>query len=1722
MRRVKHNVTFKKKEEPIDEPEDITADGDTPDPEPKPTPIKDITEDKQEEVSRKRRRWTSDDPEFKESQEEKPTLKPVKDLKEDEPRQKPPPKVADDPELFDPSVEGIGADDEETRGKIIESYWKELETAEEEGRVADFEKVGGANFIADLMDIPSDNVNNDLYIKHYESKADVIRNDPYSQLETDSSIGDRENERLYSNILNNKAVWSLGGHKEQYKKFIYNYSDEDILDDGRIKEHYGVQWRINEFGHKQEMTMGERLAEVGLTETIEELENTPLTPLEELGRAGVERQLPRENLPTKFFRQRHHGLSGSNVSHYEQGKPEEQQTEFILDLGAQFDALESNEDLLWGTKYHYENEKGERKVVAGGTDFDKNQYEVMKENSIRSIYGLLGRDWNEIKPFLNEEGTKNSWNLDIPMANYSHPITDIRGHILNTLLDNLTQDDLMKLTDSDDQPVKNSLYLEGRERQGGLKYEHEKLNNLIEIELEKQGINPHIEQLLDQRAINNIMDNIQTEHGVGGRDLENELGYDFEEASNRNVRFIRMPVDQFKRLHEPASFDYEDEENKPSVDYWRQRIRDGSFMTSVNLQLNVVTNELDGHQGRHRAHAAMLEGITHIPVVLTLSKRLVSNYGRQQVRYDPNNRMASLATFEGHGNADLPTTMSELEDHPDLLRRFLGNGWDRSNQEFFGQGEMDNYWHREGGDLYNDVEIIDSTSLARKQNNIEEVMFLKRIEDVQHEANRIGGIRKGYRLDNTLEPFFKDLSTHIKPYDPRDMAPDTLIESGIVIDSSNPSNDETNVFTRIDLRDLNYAINTKEDDAKWDRAYDKFNRMIYNNKDLHNSMEKAEAEVKAFNEMQRQKFNKGVYRVLYRSMPAKEYDRMQKKGQLIKPNKLGRRGRGIFPFISVSLSPQSAMNETQPFHKAGGVTVEFGAAALTEEANALLKKQKSNARIKPVEYTTYPVKMMGETPDKNVWGIETIDSKMPAATMHELELRFPLNTKLTNAVESIIVDMGSYTNLDTVFKNFGMKEEAKMYKQWWKNIGGGWGSRDTILNFLTGGEKGESKVPYSDIMPLTQTSILDKLDRKIKELGADYVDSGKERPLPVKVRYKFERYQASFDALMDNKRDGRRETEYKTSMDIALGKDATTTYTQDADKKIDHYMATTIEKITPTEHQEEDIKATFKNLEEELWTEIQRWETNNERSMGVRSIFLGGSTGKGTYLAGFSDLDIFIEFEYHVLQQEIEDFVLELGRSVLKKKITTRKSVPNPYQEKYGVQGQNDDGTKFSHKYPEAYIDSIVPKHRYDDSIAMEVQFLGVSHVTKEQIARGKNGDNEKDEKGKPTGKKITDGMRTGNDRSIMHTKVITPLIRGLEQEARLLKNNLQEIKVYDSSGKERGFSGYASELLIARLGSFKEVLKYFANFKPYSKLGDTDRNFGTMLVLPDEIDPNRNLAAAFSDEKNDHPLRKNFKLARLIKVSKFMLKHGRAPKFESTKRDTIGFTFNMPTGDENAMYQQLYSAAKQIQTAIKKQGYNLDVVTEQIAEDFEVDVPRINVKVGALGKIEKKISKVTISFGFPDDDTNNTNEHMNLPRQYWKAGIAVNQPKDRVIAWKKAQIARFDEPIDEANTSGEFPYGDNKPMFKTEKDVNGDERYYVYMSRYRTFITDWLRNEIWNKTLGLGKMNEYMTTDTETGESIGLDPQFTAKEDTGSRQPEWNHINSYENITGDPDKHEE
>ena len=107
--------------------------------------------------------------------------------------------------------------------------------------------------------------------------------------------------------------------------------------------------------------------------------------------------------------------------------------------------------------------------------------------------------------------------------------------------------------------------------------------------------------------------------------------------------------------------------------------------------------------------------------------------------------------------------------------------------------------------------IITGIWKAQGKEAYHETHFLSRVEKIQKEALRIGGIRSGYRLDQTIEPFFKDLDTPVAPNDPRDMAGNHT--RGIVIDTSTKtiSLDESNVFTVIDLRDLNYAIKYKDE-----------------------------------------------------------------------------------------------------------------------------------------------------------------------------------------------------------------------------------------------------------------------------------------------------------------------------------------------------------------------------------------------------------------------------------------------------------------------------------------------------------------------------------------------------------------------------------------------------------------------------------------------------------------------------------------------------------------------------------------------------------------------------------------------------------------------------------------------------------------------------------------------------------------------------------------------
>ncbi|MQL55228.1 CCA tRNA nucleotidyltransferase [Acidianus ambivalens] len=117
---------------------------------------------------------------------------------------------------------------------------------------------------------------------------------------------------------------------------------------------------------------------------------------------------------------------------------------------------------------------------------------------------------------------------------------------------------------------------------------------------------------------------------------------------------------------------------------------------------------------------------------------------------------------------------------------------------------------------------------------------------------------------------------------------------------------------------------------------------------------------------------------------------------------------------------------------------------------------------------------------------------------------------------------------------------------------------------------------------------------------------------------------------------------------------------------------------------------------------------------------------------------------------------------------------------------------------------------------------------------------------------KIEEGEKpiTAVDRTPFHTEFINShLSEEQKDEVRLLKRFMKGIGVYGAEIKVRGFSGYVTELLIVKFGSFLEVLKNASKWKPPVKIFivKPERDFKCPLILPDPVDPSRNAGAAVS-----------------------------------------------------------------------------------------------------------------------------------------------------------------------------------------------------------------------------------------------------------------------------------
>lgn len=201
----------------------------------------------------------------------------------------------------------------------------------------------------------------------------------------------------------------------------------------------------------------------------------------------------------------------------------------------------------------------------------------------------------------------------------------------------------------------------------------------------------------------------------------------------------------------------------------------------------------------------------------------------------------------------------------------------------------------------------------------------------------------------------------------------------------------------------------------------------------------------------------------------------------------------------------------------------------------------------------------------------------------------------------------------------------------------------------------------------------------------------------------------------------------------------------------------------------------------------------------IADVVFGGSFAKGTWLHGDADIDIFFKVKPSVPVEKFETLGRDVGQKALK-----------------------------DHR----------PRLRYSDHPYVEafVKKVRVNVVPCYDVEQGR--------------------WQSAADRSPFHTEFIS---RSFDAEkrrhARLLKKFFKAAGIYGAEISTGGFSGYVSEVLVSKYGSFENVLKAAADWKEREVVaaGDYDpdivKGFNSPIVIIDPVDSRRNLGTAISPE---------------------------------------------------------------------------------------------------------------------------------------------------------------------------------------------------------------------------------------------------------------------------------
>ena len=359
-----------------------------------------------------------------------------------------------------------------------------------------------------------------------------------------------------------------------------------------------------------------------------------------------------------------------------------------------------------------------------------------------------------------------------------------------------------------------------------------------------------------------------------------------------------------------------------------------------------------------------------------------------------------------------------------------------------------------------------------------------------------------------------------------------------------------------------------------------------------------------------------------------------------------------------------------------------------------------------------------------------------------------------------------------------------------------------------------------------------------------------------------------------------------------------------------------------------------------VWDEIDRLGIRNK----VHDVSMQGSYVKGTDLAGSgSDLDLFVIFKKKIPEKERNELGLMIGMSAL------AMYNPRPVQAK----------TKF------AEAKFIV------DDLPMEVQVIPTRDLSLEEIRNRRESD----------GTPIDD---IGMERTPHQTLFMQQHLGDKRNDVRVLKQFMKDVKVYDSSIKSQGFSGYSAESLIYNLGSFENVLSFFANFEKGVIIGklDDSKIVKDKFNLADPIDPNRNL---IPDTVSD------VKIARMIKASRVTLEYSRTPIIsKSEPLDTVQIQFQSNEKEDEKLGSQVNSALKKLAEKLTGLGYVVPKQTEQITPDYKVENYRTSYSIN-------NNNKVTMNIGIKNKETaseiikSRISTNKNLPQNVIDAFIKAN-----------------------------------------------------------------------------------------------------------------------------------